>query len=80
MSAAGTILLGLVSYLAILWQRDLKRARVKFARESGRRICPCTETGEIMLHYRHTEPGSDSSIPAIRCPACKNWEIYDPTA
>ena len=80
LSAAGTVLLGLLSYLVILWRRDLKRARVKFAHETGRQICPCSDTGEIMLHVMVTQEGATGSIPAIKCPRCKDWHIYDPAA
>jgi hypothetical protein len=75
---------GLLGWLSSWWvvylRRDTKRERVRHAKDTGRRICPCTETGEIMLHYRHTEPDSQGAIPAIRCPRCKHWEVYDPTA
>ncbi len=39
----------LVSWGFRLWLRDQKRERIRFAKEQGRRICTCTETGEIFV-------------------------------
>jgi hypothetical protein len=60
----------LAAYVYQLRKRDSKRERIKFAKEMGRRICPCTEEGEIMLL-------KDSGIPAneYECPRCKAFFI-----
>jgi len=70
-SGAGMVFLGLISYTLILWKRDQKRERIRFAREMGRHICPCTETGEIMLQTEHEQAAS-----TFVCPKCKA-KIYD---
>lgn len=71
----GTVFLGLLSYLIVLWLRDLKRERVRFARETGRKICQCTETGEIML--LRTRQGEGGSFDAPTCPKCGGWQFPD---
>jgi hypothetical protein len=75
--ATSSVFLGLLSYLVVLWRRDLKRQRVRFARENGRKICPCSATGEIMqLRDKHTAGGS---FKALFCPKCNAWLIADET-
>ena len=67
----GLSVLWLVSWLVVFWRRDTKRARVRFARESGRKICSCTEVGEIMeLRLKRTEHGN---FDALVCPKCDIW-------
>jgi hypothetical protein len=67
-ACVASILVFLISWGVRLWLRDLKRERIKFARESGRRIRTCTETGEIMI-------ADSSRITATSkidtCPACR---------
>ena len=72
LTGAGTALLGLLSYLLILWKRDCQRERVRFARESGRRICTCTEIGEIMI----ADPRRSTATQKVEvCRSCKREKI-----
>jgi len=65
------LLVGIVSYTYQLWRRDSKRARIKFAKEMGRQICGCTDTGEIML--LDTKDTTPSRV--FVCPKCKAFFI-----
>ena len=62
-----SVFLGLGAWTYQLWKRDRKRERVKDATSLGRRICPCSETGEIMVRV-------DGYIEhdTLRCPCCDN--------
>ena len=71
LGASGTVLVGLLSYLVLLWRRDLKRERIRFAKEMDRAVCGCTETGEVMLLDPHT--GGLSRV--YRCPLCPNFRV-----
>lgn len=59
-------LLGIWAYYTwILIKNNSKEEKIKRAREAGRFICDCTETGEIMLLEDYT------NVPLIyRCPNC----------
>jgi hypothetical protein len=67
----GLLVLWLVSWLVVFWRRDTKRARIRFARESGRHICPCTEVGEIM--ETRIKKGDPVDFDALVCPRCQAW-------
>jgi hypothetical protein len=71
------LVIGIFSYTYQLWQRDRKRERVRFAREHGRPICPCTETGEIteVRHVRGRDGplGRGQEFDAFVCPECGAW-------
>lgn len=63
----------LFSWLFVYRRRDSRRERIHFAREHGRKICPCTELGEIMeLRTKHSPHGT---FDAIACPKCDAWLI-----
>ena len=70
----------LVYWLIVYICRDMKREKVRHAKEMGRKICPCTETGEIMIHITRQQPGRDQTYSVLHCPKCKVEEIYDPVA
>lgn len=76
-TGAVTVFVGLLSYLAILWRRDQKRERIRFAKEMGRRICNCSETGEIMTETKVVVPESGLEVWALVCPRCKEWKFPD---
>ena len=71
------LVLWLVSWLVVFWRRDAKRERVRFARENGRTICPCTESGEIteLRHVRGKDGplGKGQEFDTFVCPKCGAW-------
>jgi hypothetical protein len=67
--AVSVLFVGVISYTYQLWRRDRKRERVRFAREMGRHICGCTDTGEIMLLKDRSKMSSE-----YECPRCKSWK------
>ena len=71
LGSAVAVALAWGSYTYQLWQRDSKRARIKFAKEMGRQICGCTETGEIML--LDTEDTTPARVYV--CPVCKSFHV-----
>ena len=68
--AVSWLFVGLGAYAFQLWRRDRKRERIRFAREMGRSICGCTETGEIRL-LRRTETMYREYV----CPKCGDFQI-----
>jgi hypothetical protein len=52
-----------------LWLHNRKREQIRFAKEMGRSICHCTETGEIMLKEKE---GSTLSAWWYKCPQCNS--------
>jgi hypothetical protein len=67
LTCVASAFVGLGSWALRLWLRDLKRARIRFAKEQGRRICTCTQTGEIFI----ADPQRYSANEKIEvCPAC----------
>lgn len=68
------IILGLLSYTIQLWRLQKKRERIRFAKETGRQICQCTETGEIMLLVKRDQMASE-----LVCRVCKR-QFFDLSA
>jgi len=64
------------TYAFQLWRMDNKRERVKFAKEMGRKICPCTNTGEIMIHCTMKNPDTGRDFNVIKCNHCGKWEFF----
>ena len=50
-----SLFVGLFSYTALLWRRDSKRERGRFAIEARRKICHCSEAGEVMVRVVRQE-------------------------
>src|SRR5437870_5351474 len=76
LTGAGTVLLGLLSYLVVLWRRERKRERIRFAKEMGRRICTCSEEGEVFIAL----PSKSTDTHKVEvCPSCRR-EISVQTA
>jgi hypothetical protein len=68
------VLAAWASWTYHLWKRDSKRERIKEAHRMGRRLCACSETGEIMtLHY-----ATKHSIEVYCCPRCTRFNVTYP--
>ena len=72
----GLSVVWLASWLLVYRNRDSNRDRIKFARENGRKICQCTELGEIMV-FRPRKGIGDEFFDAMVCPKCDCWAIPD---
>lgn len=62
------------SWTYLLWKRDSKRERIKEAHGLGRRLCPCSESGEIMTLHNGVMDG----IEAYSCPNCVRYDVRRP--
>jgi ribosomal protein L32 len=51
------------------WKKEQKRDRIRFAKEMGRKICTCTESGEITLLDKVVIEGMYAGS-VVRCPKC----------
>lgn len=74
MTAFGALLLVWSSWTYNLWKKDSKRNRVKEAHAMRRRLCACTESGEIMT-YHH---GIMDEIEVYSCPNCVRYDVIRP--
>ena len=65
------VLAAWASWTYSLHKRDAKRARVKEAHGLGRKLCPCSESGEIMtLHH-----GIGHHVEVYCCPRCTRFFV-----
>jgi hypothetical protein len=69
---------GVCSYAYQMWKHQRKRERIRFAREMGRRICNCSETGEIMVEIMKKDEQLNMRGYGLRCPRCKVEEFTAP--
>ena len=73
-TAFGALLLVWASWTYDLWKKDSKRNRVKEALAMKRKLCACTESGEIMI-YHH---GIMDGIEVYSCPNCVRYDVIRP--
>jgi hypothetical protein len=75
MTAFGALLLVWASWTYDLWKKDSKRNRIKEALAMKRRLCACTESGEIMT-YHH---GIMHDVEVYSCPNCVRYDVMRPS-
>ena len=73
-TAFGALILAWASWSYGIWVRDSKRQRVKDAHGLGRRLCACTESGEILTYHHDIA----HSIEVYSCPNCTRYDVRTP--
>lgn len=68
--------LGLASYAVQWFLLDLKRDKIRFAKETGRTICHCTPSGEIMVRQEKYIDEISDYVDGLKCVHCGRWQVW----
>jgi hypothetical protein len=76
LGALGSVLTAWGWWTVSLVSKDSKREKLKEAHRVGRRLCACTESGEILTLHHSVQAGVDIEVYA--CQVCARIDILRP--